>query len=150
MAKIKKEQKSNKTKKPKLDRKWHLVNAESQVLGRMATRVAILLRGKEKTEFVPNYDLGDFVVITNASKIYVSGKKFEQKTYYRHSGYIGGLKEVKLGKLFKEKPEEVIKSAISGMLPRNKLKKFWLKRLYIFPKAEHKFEDKFKNHHKEQ
>ncbi|XOB41025.1 MAG: 50S ribosomal protein L13 [Candidatus Nealsonbacteria bacterium] len=112
-----------------MERKTHTIDAENKVLGRLATRVALLLRGKHKPDFVPYKDMGDVVVIKNVSKIKITGKKMEQKKYYRHSGYMGGLKITPLKKLFKEKPDEVLKKAVSGMLPKNKLRSEQLKRL---------------------
>jgi len=121
----------------KRDRKWYLVDAKDKVLGRLATSVANLLRGKDKPYFDSSADLGDYVVVINASQIRVTGKKREQKIYFRHSGYPGGLKKETLKEILKEKPEEAVERAVSGMLPKNKLKKFWLKRLYIYRRAEH-------------
>jgi large subunit ribosomal protein L13 len=115
-----------------LKRDWHLIDAKGKILGKVATKIANLLRGKDKPIFVPYLDVGDYVVVINASRIKVSGKKLEQKIYYRHSGYLGGLKATPLKKLLAEKPEHVIKTAVSGMLPKNKLRKLWLKRLYIY------------------
>ncbi|HDY72795.1 MAG TPA: 50S ribosomal protein L13 [bacterium] len=112
-----------------MERKTHTIDASNKVLGRLASRIALLLRGKHKPSFVPYKDIGDFVVIKNVSKIKITGKKMEQKKYYRHSGYMGGLKTIPLKKLFKERPDEVLKKAVSGMLPKNKLKSEQLKRL---------------------
>lgn len=128
--------------KNKSVQKWHLVNAKDKILGRLATSVANLLRGKDKPLFKPWADVGDYVVVINASQIKVSGKKIEQKTYYRHSGYPGGLKKETLKEVLKEKPEEAIRRAISGMLPNNKLKKLWLKKLYIYGGEEHPHKEK--------
>ena len=121
----------------KEQRKWYLLDAKNQVLGRLSVKIANLLRGKEKVGFVPYKDMGDYVVVKNAHKIKVTGKKMEQKTYFRHSGYIGSLKQITLKNLLKEKPEEVIRHAVSGMLPKNKLKKFWLKRLRVYASEDH-------------
>jgi len=126
-----------KTKNQRLKRDWHLIDAKGKILGRVATKIANLLRGKDKPIFVPYLDVGDYVVVINASRIKVSGKKLEQKIYYRHSGYLGGLKATPLKKLLAEKPEYVIKTAVSGMLPRNKLRKLWLKRLYIYKNEDY-------------
>lgn len=112
-----------------MKREIHTIDATGKVLGRLATEIALLLRGKHKPEFVPYKDMGDFVVVKNVEKIKITGKKIKQKKYYRHSGYLGGLKEIPLEKLFKEKPEEVLKRAVYGMLPKNKLRARQIKRL---------------------
>ena len=112
-----------------MERKTHTIDATGKVLGRLASEIAVLLRGKHKPTFVPYKDEGDFVVVENIKNIKITGKKLEQKKYYRHSGYPGGLKEVSLKKLFDERPGEVLKKAIWGMLPRNKLRKEMIKRL---------------------
>lgn len=127
----------------KSKRVWHLVDVKGQILGRVSTRIARLLIGKDKPEFVPYLDLGDYVVVVNAGKIRVTGKKETDKIYYRHSGYPGGLKSETLGELRKRRPEEIIRRAIKGMLPKNKLQKERLKRLHVFAGAEHSFKDKF-------
>jgi len=119
------------------NRKWYLIDATDKILGRLATKVANLLRGKDKPAFVPHLDLGDNVVIINASKIRVTGRKMDQKIYYHYTGYPGGLREKKLKDLMKEKPEEVIKRAVTGMLPNNKLKSLWLKKLHVYAGEEH-------------
>ena len=118
-----------------MERKTHTINAKNKVLGRLATRIALLLRGKHKPDFVPYKDMGDVVVVKNVSKMKITGRKMEQKKYYRHSGYMGGLKTTPLKKLFKEKPDEVLRKAVSGMLPKNKLRSEQLKRLR-FEKAD--------------
>ena len=112
-----------------MQRKEHIIDAKNRVLGRLASQIVTLLRGKHKRDFVPYKDIGDVVVIKNISKMKITGKKMDQKKYYRHTGYIGGLKEVPLKKLFKEKPHEVLQKAVSGMLPKNKLRKKQMKRL---------------------
>lgn len=112
-------------------RKTHIIDATDKVLGRLASEIAILLRGKHKPDFLPYKDMGDFVVIKNVSKIKISGKKIEQKKYYRHSGYLGGLKEIPLKTLFKKDPAQVLKRAVWGMLPKNKLRAKQIKRLKI-------------------
>ncbi len=114
-----------------VERKTHTIDAANKVLGRLATEIAILLRGKNKTDFAPNKDIGDFVVIKNIKKIKVTGKKFEKKIYYHHTGYLGGLKETPFKKLFKKDPGEVLKKAVFGMLPKNKLRAKQIKRLKI-------------------
>jgi large subunit ribosomal protein L13 len=112
-----------------MERKTHTIDATDKALGRLASRIALLLRGKQKPDFFPYKDMGDFVIVKNVSKMRITGRKMEQKKYYRHSGYMGGLKETPLKKLFKEKPAEVLKKAVSGMLPKNKLRPNQLKRL---------------------
>ncbi len=112
-------------------RKTHIIDATNKVLGRLATQIAILLRGKHKPDFVPNKDMGDFIVVKNIEKIKITGKKMEQKKYFHHSGYLGGLKEISLKKLFEKEPREVFKKAVFGMLPKNKLRAVQIKRLKI-------------------
>ena len=114
-----------------MERNTHTIDATNKVLGRLATQIAVLLRGKHKPDFVPYKDMGDFVVVKNVDKIKITGKKMEQKVYYHHSGFMGGLKETPLKKLYKEKPEEVLKKAVFGMLPNNKLRAEIIKRLKI-------------------
>lgn len=127
----------------KVERRWYLVDAKDQILGRLATKVARLLSGKEKVAYVPYLDAGDYVVVINAVEVAVTGKKEKQKTYYRHSGYPGGLRAETLGELRERRPEEIIRRAVKGMLPKNKLQKSMLRRLYVFAGAEHSFKDKF-------
>jgi len=115
-----------------MERKTHTIDATNKVLGRLATEIAVLLRGKNKPDFAPNKDMGDFVTVRNFSKIRITGKKFGQKIYYRHTGYLGGLKEVPLKKLFEKDPAEVLKKAVFGMLPKNKLRAKQIKRLRIY------------------
>ncbi len=105
-----------------MKRETYTIDASGKVLGRLATEIAKLLRGKHKPDFLPNKDMGDFVIVKNVEKIKISGKKLEKKKYYRHTGYLGHLKEIPLKKLFKEKPAEVLKKAVFGMLPKNKLR----------------------------
>ena len=112
-----------------MERKTHPIDATGKVLGRLAAEIAILLRGKNKTSFAPYKDIGDFVIVKNVEKIKLTGKKAKQKIYYRHSGFLGGLKEMPLGKLFKGRPAEVFKKAVFGMLPKNKLRNRQIKRL---------------------
>lgn len=114
-----------------MERKTHTIDATSKVLGRLATEIAVLLRGKNKPDFKPYKDMGDFVVVKNIKKIKFTGKKFEKKVYYGHTGYIGHLKEVRLNELFKKNPKEVLKKAVFGMLPKNKLRAKQIKRLKI-------------------
>jgi len=122
------------------DRKWVLVDAENQVLGRLATQVAMRLRGKHLPCFTPHVDLGDFVVVVNAEKIRLTGNKWGQKTYYRHSGYMSGLKETTARKMNQEKPEQMIRLAVRGMLPKNRLGRGLLKKLKIYRGGEHPHE----------
>jgi len=112
-----------------MERKIHTIDATEKVLGRLATQIAILLRGKHKPHFVPYKDMGDFVIVKNVEKLKITGKKKEQKKYFRHSEYLGGVKEIPLKKLFQEKPAEVLKKAVFGMLPKNKLRARMIKRL---------------------
>jgi len=108
-------------KKETVERKWFVVDAKDVVLGRLATNVASILRGKNKTIYTPHVDTGDFVVIVNADKVQLTGRKLDNKVYYHHTNYPGGLKSITAGKLLKEKPEEVIIAAVRGMLPKNPL-----------------------------
>ena len=112
-----------------MERQTHTIDAAGKILGRLATEIAVLLRGKHKPDFWPNQDRGDFVVIKNVAQIKVTGKKMEQKKYYRHSGYPGALKVTSLKKLFERSPAEVLRRTVWGMLPRNKLKAIQIKRL---------------------
>ena len=128
----------------KVKREWHLIDAKDKILGRISTKIARLLIGKDKVEYVPYLDVGDHVVVVNAAEVGVTGKKEKQKIYYRHSGYPGGLRSETLGDLRERRPEEIIRRAVKGMLPKNKLQKLMLKRLHIFAGAEHPFEEKFK------
>jgi large subunit ribosomal protein L13 len=121
-------------------RKWIVVDAENQVLGRLASQVAMRLRGKHLPTFTPHVDLGDFVVVLNADKVLLTGKKWQQKTYYRYSGYIGGMKSANARKMNQEKPEEMIRLAVRGMLPKNRLGRSLLKKLKIYRGAEHPHE----------
>lgn len=133
------------TKEKEIKRFWRLLDAQEQILGRLATKVASFLMGKNKPYFTRHLDCGDWVVVVNAEKIQVSGRKEKQKIYYRHSGYPGGLKEIPLERLRSEHPERIIEHAVSGMLPQNKLKKGMLKRLRVFVGEEHPYGDKIKD-----
>jgi large subunit ribosomal protein L13 len=124
-------------KKTDIQRKWYLVDAEGKTLGRIATEISVLLRGKNKPEFSPHLDIGDGVVVVNAEKVFLSGGKEEKKKYYSHSGYSGGMKEISVGKLREKKPAEIIRKAVSGMIPKNRLKKSILSRLRVFVGSEH-------------
>lgn len=118
-------------------RDWYLVDAQDLVLGRLASVVANVLRGKNKAVFSPSVDTGDFVIVVNAEKIALTGRKLADKTYYSHTGFPGGLKEITAGKLLEKKPEDVIKKAVKGMLPKNKLSRHMLKKLKIYAGASH-------------
>lgn len=118
-------------------RKWVVVDAADQVVGRVATRVASLLRGKDNPAYVPHNDSGDFVIVINADKVRFSGQKFGQKVYYRHTGYVGGIKAETAAELLERKPEEVLKRAVKGMLPKNSLGRAQLRKLKVFTGAEH-------------
>lgn len=131
------------TKLKDIKREWHLIDAKDKILGRVSSQIALLLMGKAKSDFVRNLDLGDFVVVINAKDVKTTGNKEAQKNYYRHSGYPGGFKKETLSDLRERKPEEVIIHAVSGMVPQNKLKAKMLKRLYVFAKEVHTYEDKF-------
>ncbi|MCL2140740.1 MAG: 50S ribosomal protein L13 [Dehalococcoidia bacterium] len=124
-------------KAKEIKRDWHIVDATDQVLGKMATQIAEVLMGKNKAMFTRNLDTGDYVVVINASKIKVTGKKLEQKMYYRHSGYPGGFRSVALSEMLKNKPEAVVEHSVKGMLPQNKLGVAMLKKLRIYAGAEH-------------
>ena len=120
-----------------VDRKWFLIDAEGMILGRVAARVASILRGKEKAIFVPNQEIGDYVVVINAKKIAVSGRKAQQKLYYRHTGYVGGLKTVNFEKLIDKHPGSPLELALKGMLPKGPLGRKLLKNVKIYSGAEH-------------
>ncbi len=124
-------------KKDAVERKWWLVNAEGRVLGRLATEVATLLRGKKKPQFADFCDTGDFVIVVNAEKVRVTGQKMDKKIYYSHSGYPGGLKSERLKELLRDKPEEVIRRAVWGMIPKNKLGRRVLKKLKVYRGPHH-------------
>lgn len=121
-----------------IDRKWYVVDAADMTLGRLASEVAKVLRGKNKPIFTPHMDTGDYVIIVNAEKIKVSGKKMDQKVYYRHSDYVGGMKEVTLKDKLAKKPEEVIELAVKGMLPKGPLGRQMYKKLYVYAGPDHK------------
>ena len=120
-----------------ITRQWYVVDAEGKALGRVASQVANVLRGKNKPIYTPNVDTGDYVIIINASKVILTGKKLDQKIYYKHSGYVGGLKETKYRKLLAEKPEEALRHAVVGMLPKGPLGRQMAKKLHVFAGAEH-------------
>jgi large subunit ribosomal protein L13 len=121
-------------------RKWIVVDAENQILGRLATQVAVRLRGKHMPTFTPHVDCGEFVVIVNAEKVRLTGNKWDQKTYYRYTGFMGGLKSTTARKLVQEKPDKLIRLAVWGMLPKNRLGRKLIKKLKIYSGAEHPHE----------
>ena len=120
-----------------IERKWYIVDAAGQPLGRVASKVAAVLRGKHKPIFTPHVDTGDNVIVINASKIILTGKKLDDKFYYRHSGYVGGLKSVSARDMLANKPEEMMKHAVKGMLPHNVLGRKMIKKLRVYAGAEH-------------
>ncbi|MFH1984086.1 MAG: 50S ribosomal protein L13 [Pseudomonadota bacterium] len=122
------------------DEKWWVVDAEGQVLGRLATLVASRIRGKHKPIYTPHVDTGDMVIVINADKIVMTGNKWTQKTYYRHSGYIGGLTEITAEKLLEKRPEDIIRIAVKGMLPKNRLGRQLIKKLKVYTGTEHPHE----------
>lgn len=119
------------------ERKWYLFDAEKLVLGRMSVRIANILRGKDKPTYTPHVDTGSFVIVINASKVKLTGKKLDQKIYYKHTGYIGNMKSATLREMLEKKPEEVIKKAVIRMLPKNKLSQASIKKLKIYPGPDH-------------
>jgi large subunit ribosomal protein L13 len=120
-----------------VERKWYVIDAEGVALGRLATKVAAVLRGKHKPTFTPNVDTGDFVIVLNTDKVVLTGKKLEDKFYRYHSGYIGGLKEIPYKKLMAEKSDLAVYEAVKGMLPKNSLGRVMLKKLRVYKGAEH-------------
>lgn len=124
-------------KPAEVERKWYVVDATDMVLGRLASQVAMVLRGKNKPTFTPNVDTGDYVIIINADKVCLTGKKLEKKYYRYHTGYIGGLKEVQYKKLMAEKPEFVVYKAVKGMLPKNAIGRTMIKKLHVYAGNEH-------------
>ncbi len=129
--------KTQMAKKEEVTRDWYLVDVENKVLGRVATQIANVLRGKTKPTYTPSVDTGDFVIVVNAAKIALTGNKLAGKIYYSHSGYPGGIKSVAAGKLIEKKPEEIIRKAVKGMLPKNKLARHMLNKLKVYAGAEH-------------
>jgi large subunit ribosomal protein L13 len=124
-------------KENEIERKWYVVDADGKVLGRLATRIATILRGKHKTLFAPHLDVGDHVVVLNAEKIHLTGRKLQNKQYRWHTGYIGGLREVSAEKMLKTHPERVIEWAVQGMLPKNRLGRAMAKKLKVYRGAAH-------------
>ena len=121
----------------KIERKWYVVDAEGCTLGRLASGVASVLRGKNKPQFTPHVDTGDYVIVVNADKIKVTGKKLEQKIYYNHSDYVGGMRETTLKEMLAKKPEKVIELAVKGMLPKGPMGRDMIKKLHVYAGAEH-------------
>jgi large subunit ribosomal protein L13 len=132
--------KTYQAKKEDLDHQWYLVNAEGKVLGRLATELAKILRGKNKPSFTPHVDTGDFVIVVNAEKVVLTGKKMKDKIYYHHTGYPGGLKEINAEKLLAKKPTEILRIAVKGMLPKNSLSRQVLRKLKIYAGPNHPHE----------
>jgi large subunit ribosomal protein L13 len=124
-------------KKEELEREWYIVDAEGQTLGRLASRIAPILRGKHKPTYTPHLDCGDYVVVVNAEKVRVTGRKLEQKAYYRHSGYPGGLKTITLRDQLDKHPERVLRAAVKGMLPKNRLGRRMFKKLKVYASDAH-------------
>lgn len=125
------------SKPAEVSRKWYLVDAEGKTLGRLSTEIARILRGKHLVTFTPHVDGGDFVVVVNADKVVVTGKKAEQKMYRHHTGYIGNLKEIPYKRMLQEKPEEILTAAVRGMLPKSKLRAPMMKRLKVYASGDH-------------
>ena len=121
-----------------IERKWYVVDAADQTLGRLTSQVAAILRGKNKPTFTPNVDTGDYVIVINAEKVKVTGKKLDQKVYYRHSEYVGGMKETTLREMLAKKPEKVVELAVKGMLPKGPLGNQMYTKLYVYAGPEHK------------
>lgn len=123
---------------------WHLVDAKNRTLGRLSTEIANILSGKNKVSYMTNIDQGDYVVVVNAKEVSFSGKKETQKLYYRHSGYPGGLKSDTVAQMRAKRPEELIRHAVVGMLPKNKLGKAMARKLFVYSSSEHPYKNKFK------
>ncbi len=127
-------------KASEVDRRWYLVDAEGKVLGRLATEIASILRGKNKPEYTPHMDMGDFVVVVNADKVVLTGKKEQQKLYRRHTGYPSGLREVPYERMMEKHPERVLEKAVRGMLPKNSLGRAMFRKLKVYAGPNHKHE----------
>ena len=127
-------------KKGEVERKWYIVDATNKVLGRLASEIAKKLRGKDKPIFTPHVDTGDFVIVVNAEKVRLTGKKWDRKIYYHHTGYMGGLKGVIAKEVLRKKPEELIRHAVKGMLPKNRLGRKLLKKLKVYAGPNHPHE----------
>ena len=128
------------TKPGSVEQKWYVVDAEGKTLGRLSSQIAAILRGKHKPQYSPSVDVGDYVVVVNAEKVRVTGRKMQQKRYYRHSGYPGGLTEITLADQLERHPTRVLKAAVRGMLPRNRLGRKMLKKLKVYAGPEHPHE----------
>jgi len=126
-----------KTAEALAQRRWYVVDAQGKILGRMATEIARVLRGKHKPVFTPNVDGGDFVIVVNARGVKLSGKKLDKKVYYRHTEYPGGIRERTAAKMLAEKPEELVRLAVKGMLPKNRLSRKLVTKLKVYPDAQH-------------
>jgi large subunit ribosomal protein L13 len=133
------------TKLSEIEREWHLVDANNEILGRLATRIARLLMGKHKPTYSPNLDTGDYVVVINAEKVRVTGDKEKQKLYYRHSGYPGGFKSVSYEKMMQTHPTRIIEHAVKGMIPHNRLGRAMLKKLKVYTGDSHPYSAKIKD-----
>ena len=131
------------TKQSELQHVWHIIDAKDQTLGRLATKIALILVGKSKTNFVRHLDCGDNIVVINAAQVKVTGKKETGKVYTRYSGFPGGITRTSLGKMRAIKPTEIIKLAVAGMLPNNKLKDRWMTRLHIYADENHEYKNMF-------
>jgi len=129
--------KTYQAKKEELDHKWYVVNAEGKVLGRLSTELAKILKGKNKPTYTPYLDTGDFVIVVNAGKITLTGKKLKDKIYYHHTGYPGGIKQINAEKLLAKKPTEMIRTAVKGMLPKNSLGRQMLRKLKVYAGPHH-------------
>ena len=121
----------------KIERKWYVVDAEGATLGRLASEIAKVLRGKNKPEYTPHIDTGDYVIVVNAEKVKVTGKKLQQKIYYNHSDYVGGMRETTLAELLAKKPAKVIELAVKGMLPKGPMGRDMIKKLHVYAGPEH-------------
>lgn len=121
----------------KIERKWYVVDAEGATLGRLSSEIAKVLRGKNKPEYTPHIDTGDYVIVVNAEKVKVTGKKLQQKIYYNHSDYVGGMRETTLAELLAKKPEKVIELAVKGMLPKGPMGRDMIKKLHVYAGPEH-------------
>lgn len=119
------------------EKKWYIIDGEGKTVGRLSTKIARLLRGKEKPQFTPHADIGDFVIVVNADKVKFTGKKWEQKKYYWHTGYPGGIKSITANDLARKKPEEILRKAVWGMLPKNKMQDKLISRLKVYTGTEH-------------
>ena len=130
-------EKTYSTKPTDIERKWYVVDATDQTLGRLATRIALILKGKHKPVYAPHMDVGDFVIVVNAEKVHVTGRKMEQKRYYRHSGYPGGLREISLRDQIEKHPTRVVERAVRGMLPKNALGRQMYRKLKVYAGPDH-------------